>query len=201
MRSDTVILAFDTSAAHCAAALLRAGAITAVAVEEMGKGQAERLMPLLEEMLAAQGLHWRDLDAIAVGVGPGNFTGVRIAVSAARGLALALKIPAIGVSTLDALAEGAPRPVTVVMDARRDEVYAQDFTAEGAGAPHLLPRADLDASGPTREGITGAELIEAIAQIAARRLATGETVPRPAPLYLRGADAAPPSDPPPVILD
>ena len=196
-----MILAFDTSAAHCAAALLRAGAIAAVTVEEMGKGQAERLMPLLEEMLAAQGLDWRDLDAIAVGVGPGNFTGVRISVSAARGLALALKIPAIGVSTLEALAEGAPRPVTVVMDARRDEVYAQEFTAEGAGAPHLLPRADLDAPGPTREGITGAELIEAIAQIAARRLATGETFPRPAPLYLRGADAAPPSDPPPVILD
>ena len=201
MRSDPVILAFDTSAAHCAAALLRAGAIAAVAVEEMGKGQAERLMPLLEDMLSVQGLGWRDLDAIAVGVGPGNFTGVRIAVAAARGLALALKIPAIGVSTLEALAEGAPRPVTVVMDARRDEVYAQAFSADDAGAPRLLPRAALDGTGPTREGITGAALIAAIAQIAARRLASGAAFPRPAPLYLRGADAAPPSDPPPVILD
>jgi len=202
LRAEPLILAFDTSAAHCAAALLRGDAIVAQAVEEMGKGQAERLMPLLEEILAAQGATWRDLSAIAVGVGPGNFTGVRIAVSAARGLALSLGIPAIGVSTLEALAEGAPPPVRVVLDARRDEVYAQDFMTDGALPPRLMPRTEAGETGlPLREGLAADALIEAIARIAARRLASGTDHPRPAPLYLRGADAAPPSDPPPVILD
>jgi hypothetical protein len=79
------LLAFDTSAAHCAAALLCDGVVS-VKSESMDKGQAERLMPLLEEVLAEAGLDWHDLAAVAVGTGPGNFTGVRIAVAAARGL-------------------------------------------------------------------------------------------------------------------
>ena len=95
MRPDPTILAFDTSAAHCAAALLCAGKIE-VRVDEMARGQAEHLMPMLEEVLAAQGLTWADLDAIGVGTGPGNFTGIRISVAAARGLALGLGIPAVG---------------------------------------------------------------------------------------------------------
>ena len=94
------ILAFDTSGPHCAAALLEDGQITAARCEEMAKGQAERLMPLLEEILTEAGRDWRALDRIGVGVGPGNFTGIRISVSAARGLALGLGVPAIGVSAL-----------------------------------------------------------------------------------------------------
>ena len=170
----------------------------------MDKGQAERLMPLLDELLAEAGLGWADLTAIAVGTGPGNFTGVRISVAAARGLALGLAIPAIGVTRLEALAHGLPRPVTVIEDARRGEVYVQRF-GEGAGPARLTTLADLG-------GIEGAQtgsaavagmpprwtLVEAIARIAATRSGTAQ--PRPAPFYLRGADAAPPSDPPPVIL-
>ena len=95
---DPVVLGFDTSAAHCAAALLRGDAILAHRHEEMGKGQAERLFPLLEDLLSEAGLTWRDLHVIGVGIGPGNFTGIRIAVAAARGLALSLGIPAIGIS-------------------------------------------------------------------------------------------------------
>ncbi|MEY4697172.1 MAG: tRNA ((37)-N6)-threonylcarbamoyltransferase complex dimerization subunit type 1 TsaB, partial [Pseudomonadota bacterium] len=121
------ILAFDTSAAHCAAALLTDDRIAASRFEPMEKGQAERLIPLLEDLLSDAGLHWRDLSALAVGTGPGNFTGVRIAVAAARGLALSLGIPALGVTRLQALAHGLPRPVMVVEDARRGEVYAQEF--------------------------------------------------------------------------
>ena len=75
----TPLLAIDTSAAHCAAALLLEDRV-AVRVEPMAKGQAERLMPLLEELLAAEGFGWRDLAAIGVGTGPGNFTGLRIGV-------------------------------------------------------------------------------------------------------------------------
>ncbi|PJE34371.1 tRNA (adenosine(37)-N6)-threonylcarbamoyltransferase complex dimerization subunit type 1 TsaB, partial [Pseudooceanicola lipolyticus] len=88
MASDPTILAFDTSAAHCAAALLSGDRLLASHAEAMSRGQAERLLPLLEDMLDRAGLGWRDLDAIGVGTGPGNFTGIRIAVSAARGLAL-----------------------------------------------------------------------------------------------------------------
>jgi len=82
MRAGPVLLAFDTSAAHCAAAVLAGDAIRVERREPMARGQAERLMPLLEEVLAEAGLGWHDLDALAVGIGPGNFTGIRIAVSA-----------------------------------------------------------------------------------------------------------------------
>ena len=201
MRPDT-LLAFDTSAAHCAAALLSGGRVWN-RVEPMDKGQAERLFPMLENLLAEAGVDWADLTGIAVGTGPGNFTGVRIAVAAARGLALSLGIPAVGVTRLEALAHGHPRPVTVIEDARRGEVYVQRFTKAGAGV------AGLTAPGGVVEGaVTGSAagtnalpprmpLCEAMLQIAR----DGQPPrPRPAPFYLRGADAAPPSDPPPVIL-
>lgn len=197
------ILAFDTSAAHCAAALLWEDRVI-LRDEPMEKGQAERLIPLLEEVLAEGGLGWRDLKALAVGTGPGNFTGVRIAVAAARGLSLGLGIPAVGVTRLEALAYGLPRPVTVVEDARRGEMYLQCFDVGGSG----LARLELAGANPTGPLIGSAAgegalrpvqpLVEAIARIGAVRAAT--TQPRPAPFYLRGADAAPPSDPPPVIL-
>ena len=170
----------------------------------MEKGQAERLMPMLEEVLAEAGLGWRDLKALAVGTGPGNFTGVRIAVAAARGLALGLGIPAVGVTRLEALAYGLPRPLTVIEDARRGEVYVQLFTADGAGPARILQRRIVAATAVTGSAAgTGAmpaamPLAEAIARIGAERALTAQ--PRPAPFYLRGADAAPPSDPPPVIL-
>lgn len=196
------ILAFDTSAAHCAAALLCGDRIL-LRFEEMAKGQAERLMPLLEEMLAEAGIGWTDLGAIGVGTGPGNFTGVRISVAAARGLALGLGIPAVGVTALEAMALGVPRPVTVMIDARRDEVYLQTFTDTGIGQARIIAAGAAPSDVIGR--IIGAEgdaphypLAEAIARITQTRWETLQ--PRPAPFYLRGADAAPPSDPPPVIL-
>ena len=173
--------------------------------EPMDKGQAERLMPMLEEMLQQAGIGWRDLTALAVGTGPGNFTGVRISVAAARGLALGLGVPAVGVSRLEALAHLLPRPLTVIEDARRGEVYVQAFTQEGAGPARVVP-----AAAETRGVVTGnaraggldqaMPLAQAMAEIARARLRSGQTVQRPAPFYLRAADAALPSDPPPVIL-
>jgi tRNA threonylcarbamoyladenosine biosynthesis protein TsaB len=197
------ILAFDTSAAHCAAALLLPDRLI-LRHEPMEKGQAERLMPLLEEVLAEGGLVWGDLKALAVGTGPGNFTGVRIAVAAARGLALGLEIPAVGVTRLEALAYGLSRPLTVIEDARRGEVYVQAFDHAGAGIARLA-QAGEPVAGPVTGSGAGPDalaptmpLVEAIARIGAERANTPH--PRPAPFYLRGADAAPPSDPPPVIL-
>jgi tRNA threonylcarbamoyladenosine biosynthesis protein TsaB len=196
------ILAFDTSAAHCAAALLLPGRVLQ-RLEPMEKGQAERLIPLLEELLAEAGIGWHDLKALAVGTGPGNFTGVRISVAAARGLALGLGIPAVGVTRLEALAFGLPRPVMVIEDAKRGQSYVQLFTESGAGVAHLADRT-LPACPATGSAAGGGALpaamalAEAIARIGAERAVTPQ--PRPAPFYLRGADAAPPSDPPPVIL-
>lgn len=201
------ILAFDTSAAHCAAALLLPASQNTCRViqrlEAMDKGQAERLIPLLEEVLAEGGVGWTDLKALAVGTGPGNFTGVRIAVSAARGLALGLGIPAVGVTRLEALAHGLPRPLVVVEDARRGQVYVQLFLPEGPAPAHLADR--VVSACPATGSAAGSDalppampLAEAIARIGATRAGTPQ--PRPAPFYLRGADAAPPSDPPPVIL-
>ncbi|MES2435020.1 MAG: tRNA (adenosine(37)-N6)-threonylcarbamoyltransferase complex dimerization subunit type 1 TsaB [Pseudomonadota bacterium] len=200
MRPD-LILAFDTSAAHCAAALLSGDRIW-LKSEAMEKGQAERLMPLISDLLVDAGVVLADVTAIAVGTGPGNFTGVRIAVAAARGLALGLGVPAIGVTRLEAAAFGLPRPVTVIEDARRGEVYVQRFEVDGPGAARIVAAEALDAvegAVAGRDGLHSLPIAEAIARIALSRV--GSPHPRPAPFYLRGADAAPPSDPPPVILD
>lgn len=214
MRPDPLILAFDTSAAHCAAALLSGDRLLVLREEAMDKGQAERLIPLLDDVLAEGGATWSDLSAVAVGTGPGNFTGVRIAVAAARGLALSLNIPALGVTALEARAFGLPRPVAVVEDARRGEVYLQAFdpdaddarvtTLSGLPMECAIDRFTGSAAEAAAAATGGTALpqsvpmVEAIARIAATRLAAPP--PRPAPFYLRGADAAPPSDPPPVIL-
>ncbi len=180
----------------------------------MAIGQAERLMPLLEELLREAGVTWRDLAALGVGTGPGNFTGVRISVAAARGLALGLRVPAIGVTAFEALAWGLDACLAA-RDARLGQVHLQAFGA-GAFGPATLP---LDASllplppstpvvGDFAEALAErsggvataprAPLAVAVGRIALGRL--GQENPRPAPLYLRAPDAAPPRDPAPAIL-
>ncbi len=212
-----LILGFDTSAAHCAAALLQAGPdgpprLLACRAEEMTRGQAERLFPLLEEVLAEGGADWAALSAIGVGTGPGNFTGIRISVSAARGLALSLGIPALGVSSFVAAAhqramngaqDGAPRgTVLATVPGPRDQVYAQRIDARGAAldTPQLLAAEALEAHAPELPRAARPEpaaLAAAIARCAAAR--EGTQVPA-APVYVRPPDAAPPRDPAPRIL-
>jgi len=210
---DDLVLAFDTSAAHCAAALLSGDQVIAERYEPMEKGQAERLMPMLADMLAEVGVGWRDLARIGVGTGPGNFTGVRISVAAARGLALGLGIPACGVSSLQAQALGAKGAVLSSLDARKGGVYLQSFgrpevlVAQILDIAHLPPMPPALCIGFAAEAIAAHcagqaappryALCEAIARLAKTQNANG---PRPAPFYLRSADAAPPSDPPPLIL-
>ncbi|WP_134678372.1 tRNA (adenosine(37)-N6)-threonylcarbamoyltransferase complex dimerization subunit type 1 TsaB [Paracoccus ravus] len=194
---DALSLGFDTSAAHCAAALLQGDRVLAHRHEDMAKGQAERLFPLLLEVLAEAGADWRDLSVIGVGTGPGNFTGIRIAVAAARGLALSLGIPAVGVSATEAAALDLPRPCRVALPARAGEVIWQDF------GPGLVSRADqgvlhsLPPGPPLMSPVH--PLAVAIARIALARRADPD-LPRPAPLYLRPADAAPARDRGPLIL-
>ena len=208
-----LVLAFDTSAAHCAAALLSGDQVLAQRHEPMEKGQAERLMPMLAEMLAEAGVGFGDLARIGVGTGPGNFTGVRISVAAARGLALGLGIPAVGISALHAQALGMDGAVLSTLDARKGALYLQGFGLKGVAAQILnlstlppLPPATCvgfaaEAVAAHCAGHAAAPrypLCEAIAHLA--QVQNPADAPRPAPFYLRSADAAPPSDPPPVIL-
>jgi tRNA threonylcarbamoyl adenosine modification protein YeaZ len=208
---EPVVLAFDTSAAHCAAAVVSGSRILAQRVEQMDKGQAERLMPLLAEVLAEAQVGYAGLSAIGVGTGPGNFTGVRISVAAARGLALGLGIPAIGVTGFEALATGLPEDVVLLLDARHGALWVagKGIDPQLMDPPHFpdgitgRPVAGHRAAELALQ--TGGTLLEqpvplavAIARLAAGRLATAQ--PRPAPLYLRAADAALPTEPPPAIL-
>ena len=149
------VLGFDTSAAHCAAAVVSGGPVSgghvlASRTEPLARGQAERLFPLIEAVLAEAGIGWPDLAAIGVGVGPGNFTGVRIAVAAARGLALSLGVPAHGVSATEAAA-GAPRPCRAVVPLRGDEIAWEDFAAGIAQDPAAdnVPRPAIMQAGGT----------------------------------------------------
>lgn len=217
MPPEPLTLAFDTSVAQCAAALLWGDRIVAQRAEDMARGQAERLFPLLEELLREAGAEWRDLTRIGVGIGPGNFTGVRISVAGARGLALSLDIPAIGVSTFQALSHGLTGPIFASVDGRAGGMYFQKFDGIAVGDPvtgaaDALP-AELYAGGMQIVGYdaeaiaeqTGAKMraarhpvAVAIASIAASANVAG--APRPAPLYIRAADAAPARDLAPKIL-
>jgi tRNA threonylcarbamoyl adenosine modification protein YeaZ len=187
--------------------------------EEMAKGQAERLFPLLAEMLAEAGHGWSDLAAIGVGTGPGNFTGVRISVASARGLALSLGVPAIGVTVLEALALGIDGPVLAALDARRGQVYVQSFGYAAAIEPEICDMTEITPArfgheglicvGPLANDIAITLSAQAVGQrippaVAIARIAAGRAgqtgLARPAPLYLRPADAAPPRTPAPVLL-
>ena len=162
-------------------------------------------MPMLVELLRDAGLAWRDLAAIGVGTGPGNFTGTRIAVAAARGMALGLGVPAVGVPAADALSHGLGA-VTIALPAPRGGVtLIQGGRTETRDAGLALPDGwPRRVAGPAADRVAGAEIVAAsplapgIARLAAARARPGG--PRPAPIYLRPPDAAPPSDPPPTIL-
>lgn len=184
------ILAFDTSGPHCAVTLLRAGKPLVTQHEAMKRGQAERLFPLIEEIMMQEGVTWADIGLIAVGIGPGNFTGIRIGVSAARGMGLARKIPVMGVSQFQIVHSGNQRAIVA---GPRDIVYVQEFEGQNPiGTPFISENEQPD---PVPDPAPK------IAKIALGRWQSGETTPeRPAPLYVKAADAAPPREAAPVIL-
>jgi tRNA threonylcarbamoyladenosine biosynthesis protein TsaB len=112
-----LVLAFDTATDRATSALVDDGEVLGERVS-----RAVSLLQDLDALLRQAGAHPRDVEALALGTGPGSFTGIRIGLAAARGLVLALGVPAAGVSTLDALAAGAPG-ATPVIDAKRREVF------------------------------------------------------------------------------
>lgn len=136
------LLAIDTALAACAAAVCDTeSGILAIESEPMARGHAEAIMPMIARVMAKAQIGFDKLDRIAVTVGPGSFTGLRVGVSAARGIALAAGKPAVGVTTMTALAapylaEDDTVPVLVAIDARNDQAYMQAF---GSGGRVLLP--------------------------------------------------------------
>jgi tRNA threonylcarbamoyladenosine biosynthesis protein TsaB len=184
------VLAIDTALAACSAAVLDTeyGGIVASENLPMQRGHAEALLPLLQRVMQQAGFGFADIDRIAVTTGPGSFTGLRVGIAAARGLALAAKKPAVGLSTLSAYA--APHiasderfPVVAAIDARHNHVYLQVFAAGGSliVAPRLAP---------LREAVkAAAETSSFIAGSAAQLVAAGLTADDPVPVAVDASTA------------
>src|SRR5580698_1346554 len=150
-----LILAIDTALDACAAGVLdtRSSQLIARETQPMKRGHAEALMPLIGRVMAEAGLAFTALDRIAVTTGPGSFTGLRVGLSAARGIGLATNKPVVGVTTLTAYAapvvsRNGEQPVISAIDARHDHVYLQVVSGNGSSLvwPHVAPIAEaLDA--------------------------------------------------------
>ena len=206
-----LILAIDTALDACQAAVLDGPRLLAHRSEPMSRGHQERLAPLVRDVVAEAGVRFPAFERLAVTVGPGSFTGLRVGLAFAKGVALALQRPCVGVGTLEALAarRSTPGLTAAVIDARRERVYLQLFRhGAPANAPELL---DIEAAiallrsqGPPAALVgPGAPLLAPafpqaaadarawpdIAAVARLGLARTEPIARPAPLYLRSADA------------
>lgn len=144
-----LILGLDTALAHCSAALWRDGRVLAKRSLAMERGHSESLMPMVEEVVTQAAAAWADVDRIATTLGPGSFTGVRIALAAARGFALACGARLVGVTTTQvaafrALPAAEGRAILAVVDAGRADLFVQSFgpdLAERSAVAALSPEA------------------------------------------------------------
>ncbi len=183
-----IVLGFDTATTASAAALRLDGGVTSEARDDPAPGahpgHATRLLELARELLLEAGIGWSALARIAVGVGPGTFTGLRVGIASARALAQSLEIPVVGVSSLRALAQAAYRAdvrgadgraaelLLAVIDARRGEVFAAAYTrGEGGLAHELVPALAL---APAQLGSLLARAEEADGRTAPQWLALGD---------------------------
>jgi tRNA threonylcarbamoyladenosine biosynthesis protein TsaB len=216
------VLAIDTALAACSAAVLDTRHVAMVASETlpMTRGHAEAVMPLIARVMDQAGLEFASLDRIAVTTGPGSFTGLRVGISAARGIALAAGKPAVGLSTLAGfaaphIADDDEATVVTAIDARHEHVYLQVFGPGGKTIvpPRIAPLREAvraATASPARIVGSGADLIAAqwpksgplpmlveqldapdIGWIARLGAAAAEGHGPPKPLYLRAPDAQP----------
>jgi len=221
-----LILAIDTALDACAAAVLDTDASKIVAQESqpMKRGHAEALMPLIARVMKASGVAFAALDRIAVTTGPGSFTGLRVGLSAARGIALAAGKPVVGLTTLAAyaapvVADNGEHPIISAIDARHDHVYFQAVSGDGSslirplvapiaealaaaklGAPHLVGNAAniladrWPADAPPPLRIDP-QAAPDIGWVAWLGAAVSPDMAPARPFYLRAPDAKPPKDP------
>lgn len=205
-----IMLVLDTALDRTAVAVTDGRRVAATRVESMDRGHAERLFPMMRSAFDEAGLAPSDVERIVVTVGPGSFTGIRIAIAAARGLALATGCPVVGIDTLSGLAASIPEPadgpVLAAIDARRGEIYAALFGRDGAA---IVPPFVADAEGVlARTGDRAAAIVGSGAPILGHHATvTGRRVPPlhpldgPDPLILaRMGAAATPGDRPPSPL-
>lgn len=206
------ILAFDTAARACSVALLDGDRVLAARLREMARGQAEVLIGLVEDVLATARVGFDDIDRLATTLGPGSFTGLRVGLAAARGMALAGKLPIVGVTTFEAVASGvAPderkgRRVLVALDTKRGDCYAQLFDdglqplAPGAAlSPAAI--AEMADGGPLFVAGDGAPLLrDAFGAMADVRWAQAPGYPDAVVIARLAAGRAPMIDPQPLYL-
>lgn len=187
-----ITLAIDTAAPRLQLALLLTDGRVDTSVDDIATGHAELIFERIALLLARNGLAYPDLERVVTTTGPGSFTGLRIGLSAARGIGLARAIPVIGVSSLVALSLGADGPSTVLLDARRDEAYFQTFagpglpTTEGDLVPMMIGQAAI---------VPGTILVTQpfidIALLAVYGATLDPKTHPPEPNYIRDADAKP----------
>jgi tRNA threonylcarbamoyl adenosine modification protein YeaZ len=215
------VLAIDTALEACSCAVLDTGRTVAIVSREsrpMVRGHAEALMPLVARVMDAAHLVFSEIDRIAVTTGPGSFTGLRVGISAARGIGLAASRPVVGLTTLAALAaphiaENDTAPVVVAIDARHEQVYLQAFGPGGRTviSPRVAPLQDAARAVTSASRVvgSGAHLVAAlctempalvddnrapdIGWVARLGAASGDAQSMAKPLYLRAPDAQPQS--------
>jgi len=204
-----IVLALDTCLGACSAAIVDGERRIASVSEPMTRGHQERLAPMVRDLAAGAGVAFKDFDRIAVTVGPGSFTGLRVGLAFAKGLALALDRPCVGIGTLEALAASTPAQgyVAAVIDAGRGQIYLQIFHGGAAVmAPDVLPvetaaarlaemhGGEMTLVGPGAALLGGGESdLAAPSPEAVARLALNAALTPPRPLYLRAPDAKLPS--------
>lgn len=188
-----ITLAIDTAAPRLHLALaLTDGRVDAL-IEDIAKGHAEILFDRLDQLLARNGVRYEQVERVAVTTGPGSFTGLRIGLSAARGLGVARQVPVLGIPSLLAisLAVGAG-PVAVLLDARRGEAYFELFPAPGLAGdgPRLLPIDAARAAIPADARLIESPFIDIAAMARFAAQADPDAYP-PHASYVRDADAKP----------
>ena len=189
---DENVIVFDTSDQYIAAALYRGKEKIRTKIEFMAKGQAEALMSFLNKLLAVSSLNWSDLSKIGVCTGPGNFTGIRISVSAARGLALGLEIPAIGVTSFEATLYGRGNENLALLPANKGFYYvgSNPKNAKFISEDKIDPENFKYINKPSPE-----VHLKNIALLTQEK-----EICRPVPCYIKPADATPSLNKAPNIL-